>query len=108
MTTGLVLARVPGVPYCLAPVDWILADHLTLFKPGGQIMPTTLLLGTRGSKILTQTLDNNPFLVLNLNVIVFAFIFSCYIMQRFVSLNLHTSTCQCPYRKYVLHHWHFS
>ena len=34
-----------------------LADQLNLFKPGGQIMPTTLLLGIRGSKILTQTLN---------------------------------------------------
>ena len=33
-----------------------LANQLTLFKPGGQIMPTTLLLGTCGSKILSQAL----------------------------------------------------
>ena len=31
-------------------------DHLTLFQPGEQIMPTTLLLGTRNSKILRQAL----------------------------------------------------
>jgi hypothetical protein len=35
---------------------WILADQLTLFKQGGKIMPTTLPLGTRGSKILTHAL----------------------------------------------------
>ena len=35
---------VPGVP--LHPQ--ILADHLTLFHTGGQIMPTTLLLGPFG------------------------------------------------------------
>ena len=35
----------------------VLADSLTLFKPGGQIMPTTLLLGNRGSKIVIQDLD---------------------------------------------------
>ena len=35
----------------------ILADQLSLSKPGGQIMPTILLLGTRTSKILTQTLS---------------------------------------------------
>ena len=34
----------------------ILADQLTLFKPGGQIMTPTLLIGTRGYKILTQAL----------------------------------------------------
>ena len=34
----------------------ILADQLTLFKPEWQIMPATLLFGTCGSKILTQSL----------------------------------------------------
>ena len=34
----------------------IFVDQLTLFKPGGQITPTTLLLGTHGSKILTQAM----------------------------------------------------
>ena len=36
---------------------WVLGDHLTLFKPGGHIIPTTLLLGTHGSKIPTQALS---------------------------------------------------
>ena len=36
----------------------IFDDTLTLFQSGGgQIIPTTLLLGTHGSKILTQALN---------------------------------------------------
>ena len=57
----LVLAWVPGVPgtcIILGFTAWhprILADQLTLLKPGGQIMPTTLL-HTWEPQLLTQAL----------------------------------------------------
>ena len=42
---------------CTAWHPRFLADQLTLFKPGGKIIPTPLLLlGTRESKILTQVM----------------------------------------------------
>ena len=51
IATGLVLSRVRGLPGTRG--FWQINRVTIQTRRGGQIIPTTLLLGTRGSKILT-------------------------------------------------------